>query len=139
MTAINEIMEEYGISVAEISRKSGISKRVLQSNFTQPVEEWPIKVLNAIALTVNESPENILHLLQGDLFSLEINDEQQLIQGVSIPDLTLYQSIKFAVKNNILEGWQPYREEIQELITFADSSQPGLEQRFKVIFGDGNE
>ena len=74
--------------------------------------------------------------MQGDQYSLTIDDQAQTIQGVKIPDPEIYRNIKFSVKNNVMEGWQPSRADIEELKAFAEISHPELNQRFKEIFGE---
>ena len=136
MMTINEVMTNYDTNLSDIAYKSGISKTTLSNAFKRPITTWTIRILNGVATAINEPPEKLLHLLQGEQYSLIINDQEQSIQGVKIPDLTTYQNIKFTVKNNVMEGWQPSRSDIEELKVFAESSHPELEQKFKEIFGE---
>ncbi|MBB1063424.1 hypothetical protein [Limosilactobacillus fastidiosus] len=69
-------------------------------------------------------------------FSLIIDDQSQSIQGVKFPDRAIYQNIKFVVKSNVMEGWQPTSADIEELKAFMENGHPELEQQFKTIIGD---
>lgn len=136
MMTINEVMANYDTNLSDIAYKSGISKTTLSNAFKRPITTWTIRILNGVATAINETPEKLLHLLQGEQYSLIINDQEQAIQGVKIPDLTTYRNIKFTVKSNVMEGWKPSRSDIEELKVFAESSHPELEQKFKEIFGE---
>ena len=136
MMSVNEVMANYDTNITNISHKSGISKTTLSNAFKRPISTWTIRILNGVATAINESPEKLLHLLQGDQYSLTIDDQAQTIQGVKIPDPEIYRNIKFSVKNNVMEGWQPSRADIEDLKAFAEISHPELNQRFKEIFGE---
>lgn len=136
MMTVNEIMTNYDTNLSDIAHKSGISKTTLSNAFKRPISTWTIRILNGVATAVNETPEKLLQLLQGDQYSLVINDQEQTIQGVKIPDSTTYQNIKFTVKSNVMEGWKPSRSDIEELKSFTATSHPELEQKFKDIFGE---
>ena len=136
MMSVNEVMANYDTNITNISEKSGISKTTLSNAFKRPINTWTIRILNGVATAINESPEKLLYLLQGDQYSLTIDDQAQTIQGVKIPDPATYQNIKFTVKSNVMEGWQPSRTDIEELKAFAGTSHPELGQKFKDIFGD---
>jgi hypothetical protein len=136
MMSVNEVMANYDTNITNISKKSGISKTTLSNAFKRPINTWTIRILNGVATAINESPEKLLHLLQGDQYSLTIDDQARTIQGVKIPDPATYQNIKFTVKSNVMEGWQPSCTDIEELKAFAETSHPELGQKFKEIFGD---
>lgn len=72
-------------------------------------------------------------------YSLIIDDQKQTIQGVKIADPVAYRNIKFTVKSNVMEGWQPSYSDIEELKTFAETSYPDLGQKFQKIFEDWHE
>jgi hypothetical protein len=133
---IDEVMTNYNTNLSDIAHKSGISKTTLSNAFKRPINTWTIRILNGVAKAINETPEKLLHLLQGDQYSLVINDHEQSIQGVKIPDLPTYRNVKFTVKSNVMEGWRPSRSDIEELKVFTEISHPELDQKFKDIFGE---
>lgn len=136
MMTIGEVQASYDTNLADIASKSGISKATLSRAFNRPVSTWTIQILNRVAAAINESPEKLLRLLQDDRYLLAINDQAQTIQGVRIPDLTTYRNVKFVVKSNVMEGWQPHYSDVKGLTEFTEAAHPELEQKFKDIFGD---
>lgn len=62
---------------------------------------------------------------------LKIDDQSQTIQGVKISDTSLYEKIRFVVQNNHLEGWQPTKEEIENLV----HDNTNLSDDYNRIFG----
>lgn len=139
MMTINELMDNYHVNLTMISKKSGISKTTLSNAFKRPITSWTIRILNGVAASLDETPEKTLSLLQGNKFKLDIDDKHQTIQGVHIPDHSTFLDIKFTVKNNVMEGWEPTREDIESLKAFAETQYPELEQKFNKIFGKDNE
>lgn len=136
---ITEIMNHYQVSLTDIANRSGISKTTLSNAFNSSYETWTIKILNGVAKAVSETPEKILVLLQGRKYQLNIDDNLQIIQGVHIPDPKIYRSVKLAVINNAMEGWQPESEDIRELLVFANNTHPEIEKRYNDIFGTDDD
>lgn len=136
---ITEIMNNYRVNLTDIANRSGISKTTLSNAFNRPFETWTIRILNGVARAVNETPEQILILLQGRKYQLNIDDKSQTIQGVHINDSRTYQAVKFSVINNAMEGWEPVSEDIQELVAFAQTDHPEIEERYKDIFGTDHD
>ena len=130
MMTIGEVQASYDTNLADIASKSGISKATLSRAFNRPVSTLTIQILNGVAAAINESPE------KDDRYLLAINDQAQTIQGVRIPDLTTYRNVKFVVKSNVMEGWQPHYSDVKGLTEFTEAAHPELEQKFKDIFGD---
>lgn len=133
---ITEIMDSYGVNLTEIADQSGISKTTLSNAFKRSTDSWTIRILNGVALAINETPSKVLSLLQGNQYNLNIDDQKQTIQGVKIEDPKNYRSIKFVVKSNVMEGWQPDRSDIEDLKAFSNISHPELEAEYKEIFGE---
>ena len=136
---ITEIMNNYQVNLTDIANRSGISKTTLSNAFNRPFETWTIRIQDGVARAVNETPEQILILLQGRKYQLNIDDKSQTIQGVQINDSRTYQAIKFTVINNAMEGWEPVSEDIQELVAFAQTDHPEIEERYKDIFGTDHD
>ena len=38
-----------------------------------------------------------------------------------------------------MEGWEPVSEDIQELVAFAQTDHPEIEERYKDIFGTDHD
>lgn len=135
---INEIMDSYGVNLTDIAEQSGISKTTLSNAFKRSTDSWTIRILNGVALALNETPSKVLVLLQGDHYRLQINDQDQTIQGVHITDPDDYRNIKFAVKNNVMEGWRPTRADIEDLKAFIGVPHPELETEYRETFGEND-
>lgn len=136
---IKEYLKDNNKTLTDVAKNSGISKSTLSAAFRRPVENWTVKILNAISMTTNESPSSILAQLQDKPFSLQIDDDTQTIQGVRIPNYYDYALIRATVKISCMEGWKPTPNDIQELLYVAKTPQPELEKEFKEVFGEDNE
>lgn len=72
-------------------------------------------------------------------YELTIDDEQQIIQGIVIPDKEMYQQIRFVIENNHLEGWQPSKKDVEWLLKNAVNPDPELIKEYKKIFVNEKE
>lgn len=68
-------------------------------------------------------------------YELRIDSREQTIQGVKIPDRTLFLQIRFVVESEHLEGWEPSPDDIRDLIYSADHPDPQTVADYKRIFG----
>ncbi|MEO5285928.1 helix-turn-helix domain-containing protein [Limosilactobacillus allomucosae] len=136
METIQEILQKNNLTQSDVARASGISLATINQAIKKPVSSWSIRILNAIAEVLHQSPGKLLDRLQKSQYSLEINDQYQTIQGVKINDLELYQNIRFVVQNNVLEGWEPTTEDILFLVDSAEHPDPKLEKEYQEIFGN---
>lgn len=67
---------------------------------------------------------------------LKFNDQDQKIQDVYIADPTTYQNIKFVVKMEHLEGWNPTAKDIEYLLDQANNPDSKLDDLIDKEFGD---
>ena len=91
-------------------------------------------MLNAFAIGLGERPGDLLNVLEAQPYILDINDETQTIQGVFIADKETYQQIRTVVEVNHLEGWNPTKSDIQELLDEAINPDPQVAERFEKIW-----
>ena len=68
-------------------------------------------------------------------WQLKIDRDQKTIQGVHFEDNFEFQVVEFAVKNNVMEGWQPTRQDVLELKQRLGKANPTYEAQFNEIFG----
>ncbi|MDF7683793.1 XRE family transcriptional regulator [Lactobacillus sp. ESL0679] len=138
-TVIYKLLENKNISLNEVARKSSVPVTTLANAAKKPIEAWTIRILNAFALGLDELPSHLLVKLQPKTYQLKINDDEQKIQGVYIPDKATYYQIRSVVEASHLEGWNPQPEDIQYLVNKAYNPDPELEKEYEKIFGDSNE
>lgn len=136
METIQEILQKNNLTQSDVAKMSGISLATINQAIKKPVSSWSVRILNAIAGALHQSPGELLDRLQKNQYTLEIDDQRQTIQGVKIEDLELYQEIRFVVQNNVLEGWEPTTEDILFLVDSAEHPDPKLEKEYREIFGD---
>ena len=67
-------------------------------------------------------------------YSLDIDNEKQTIQGVFIPDKTMFQQIRGAVQATHLDGWEPSSDDIKKLKANAMNPDPKELARIKAIW-----
>lgn len=131
---IVKLLESKNMSVTKVSEISNVPLSTLRNAIVKPIETWSIRVLNAFAIGLGERPGDLLNALEAQPYILDINDETQTIQGVFIADKETYQQIRTVVKVNHLEGWNPTKSDIQELLDEAINPNPQVAERFEKIW-----
>ena len=131
---IVKLLESKNMSVTKVSEISNVPLSTLRNAIVKPIETWSIRVLNAFAIGLGERPGDLLNALEAQLYILDINDETQTIQGVFIADKETYQQIRTVVEVNHLEGWNPTKSGIQELLDGAINPNPQVAERFEKIW-----
>ncbi|WLS84746.1 helix-turn-helix domain-containing protein [Lactobacillus apis] len=131
---IVKLLESKNMSVTKVSEISNVSLSTLRNEIVKPIETWSIRVLNAFAIGLGERPGDLLNALEAQPYILDINDETQTIQGVFIADKETYQQIRTVVEVNHLEGGNPTKSDIQELLDEAINPNPQVAERFEKIW-----
>ena len=131
---IVKLLESKNMSVTKVSEISNVPLSTLRNAIVKPIETWSIRVLNAFAIGLGERPGDLLNALEAQPYILDINDETQTIQGVFIADKETYQQIRTVVEVNHLEGWNPTKSDIQELLDEAINPNPQVAERFEKIW-----
>lgn len=131
---IVKLLESKNMSVTKVSEISNVPLSTLRNAIVKPIETWSIRVLNAFAIGLGERPGDLLNVLEAQPYILDINDETQTIQGVFIADKETYQQIRTVVEVNHLEGWNPTKPDIQELLDEAINPDPQVAKRFEEVW-----
>ena len=131
---IVKLLESKNMSVTKVSEISKVPLSTLRNAIVKPIETWSIRVLNAFAIGLGERPGDLLNVLEAQPYILDINDDTQTIQGVFIADKETYQQIRTVVEVNHLEGWNPAKSDIQELLDEAINPDPQVAERFEKIW-----
>lgn len=72
-------------------------------------------------------------------YSLEIDNENQTIQGVFISDKFLFQEMRGVIEASHLEGWNPTADDVQDILNSANNPDPAMIKRFKEIWNSDNK
>ena len=125
-TVILGILNNANMSMKEVSNISNVPFSTLNNASKKPIETWSIRVLNAFAEGLKMKPSELLEELQPSTYKLEIDDKNQIIQGVYIPDIENYYAIRTVVEIEHLEGWNPTNTDIRYLHKQALDPDPSL-------------
>lgn len=131
---IVKLLESKNMSVTKVSEISNVPLSTLRNAIVKPIETWSIRVLNAFAIGLGERPGDLLNVLEAQPYILDINDDTQTIQGVFIADKETYQQIRTVVEVNHLEGWNPTKSDILELLDEAINPDPQVAKRFEEVW-----
>ncbi|MDF7639770.1 helix-turn-helix domain-containing protein [Lactobacillus sp. ESL0791] len=138
-SVINKVLESNNLTVKDVADKSHVSASTLRKSIQKPIENWSIRVLNAFAVSLDKRPGDLLNMLEPKIYTLDIDDRNQSIQGVYIADKTLYQQIRGVVEASHLEGWNPNKADIQYLLDQATDPDPELVKRIDKIWSEEND
>ncbi len=69
-------------------------------------------------------------------YSLEIDNENQTIQGVFIRDKFLFQEMRGVIEASHLEGWNPTEDDVQNILNSVNNPDPAMTKRFKEIWNE---
>ena len=133
--AISKLLNNANLTIRDISKKTNVPTTTLSNALNKPIESWSIRVLNAVAAGLDERPGDLLNMLQPKAYILDINDENQSIQGVVIPDKFMYQQIRGVVEASHLEGWNPEKSDIEYILDSVINPDPKELKRIDEIWG----
>ena len=72
------------------------------------------------------------------MWKLDINENEQTIQGVKIADRHTFQQIQFSIINEVLEGWQPTAKDIQNSIHAVTHPDGDTVAAYRQVFGEND-
>lgn len=72
-------------------------------------------------------------------YELKIDDKAQTIQGVHIPEEVVFDRIRFTVLSNHMEGWEPDKDDIENLVEHAYNPNPKYLKEYQELFGNKND
>lgn len=139
MPVILNLLDNQNLSLKKVSEISGVPFSTLNNAAKKPIENWSIRVLNAFAMGLGETPAKLLDFLQPNNYQLVINDDKQTIQNVYIPNQNIYYNIRAVVEAEHLEGWNPTKQDIQYLLDQANHPDPDLMREYQSLFGDNHD
>ena len=134
---IKQFLQINDITIDDVAKELNLSEAQLQKIFNTSVVEWPVKVINALAVITHSNPGEVLDDLQDVDFKLEIDDQAQTIQGVKIEDPDQFKQMKVGVRTTCIEGWEPTPDDIRQLLTdLNDPDTPDRKALAKLLEDD---
>ena len=132
-------LKGYFTKYTLIDRKGGTDmEKDLEEALNENPDNWSSAILSALSSSLNMRPGDLLELLD-PVYSLKINDTNQMIQGIYIEDPEMYEQIRFVVESEHLEGWQPDEEDILMLLDEAINPSKEIKSEIDRIWGEENE
>lgn len=113
---VKQLLKDNHLTLRTISKQSAISETTLNSTFSRPVDSWSVRVLKALANSLNLRIDELDKKLSTTSYTFDVDKEKHTIQGVKIPE-DLFFSVYSSVNFNVMEGWQPTARDIEKLVS----------------------
>lgn len=138
LSKISILLTNHHLTLKDISQSNSLMEKDLGEALNENPDNWSSAILSALSSSLNMRPGDLLELLD-PVYSLKINDTNQMIQGIYIEDPEMYEQIRFVVESEHLEGWQPDEEDILMLLDEAINPSKEIKSEIDRIWGEENE
>lgn len=138
LSKISILLTNHHLTLKDISQSNSLMENDLEEALNENPDNWSSAILSALSSSLNMRPGDLLELLD-PVYSLKINDTNQMIQGIYIEDPEMYEQIRFVVESEHLEGWQPDEEDILMLLDEAINPSKEIKSEIDRIWGEENE
>ncbi|WP_285024521.1 helix-turn-helix domain-containing protein [Lactobacillus johnsonii] len=138
LSKISILLTNHHLTLKDISQSNSLMEKDLEKALNENPDNWSSAILSALSSSLNMRPGDLLELLD-PVYSLKINDTNQMIQGIYIEDPEMYEQIRFVVESEHLEGWQPDEEDILMLLDEAINPSKEIKSEIDRIWGEENE
>lgn len=138
LSKISILLTNHHLTLKDISQSNSLMEEDLEEALNENPDNWSSAILSALSSSLNMRPGDLLELLD-PVYSLKINDTNQMIQGIHIEDPEMYEQIRFVVESEHLEGWQPDEEDILMLLDEAINPSKEIKSEIDRIWGEENE
>ena len=138
LSKISILLTNHHLTLKDISQSNSLMEKDLEDALHENPDNWSSAILSALSSSLNMRPGDLLELLD-PVYSLKINDTNQMIQGIYIEDPEMYEQIRFVVESEHLEGWQPDEEDILMLLDEAINPSKEIKSEIDRIWGEENE
>lgn len=138
LSKISILLTNHHLTLKDISQSNSLMENDLEEALNENPDNWSSAILSALSSSLNMRPGDLLELLD-PVYSLKINDTNQMIQGIHIEDPEMYEQIRFVVESEHLEGWQPDEEDILMLLDEAINPSKEIKSEIDRIWGEENE
>ncbi|QLL67938.1 hypothetical protein GTO82_03295 [Lactobacillus johnsonii] len=137
LSKISILFTNHHLTLKDISQSNSLMEKDLEDALNENPDNWSSAILSALSSSLNMRPGDLLELLD-PVYSLKINDPNQMIQGIYIEDPEMYEQIRFVVESEHLEGWQPDEEDILILLNEAINPSKEIKAEIDRIWGEEN-
>lgn len=134
LSKISILLTNHHLTLKDISQSNSLMEKDLEEALNETPDNWSSAILSALSSSLNMRPGDLLELLD-PVYSLKINDTNQMIQGIHIEDPEMYEQIRFVVESEHLEGWQPDEEDILMLLDEAVNPSKEIKSEIDRIWG----
>lgn len=138
LSKISILLTNHHLTLKDISQSNSLMENDLEEALNENPDNWSSAILSSLSSSLNMRPGDLLELLD-PVYSLKINDTNQMIQGIHIEDPEMYEQIRFVVESEHLEGWQPDEEDILMLLDEAINPSKEIKSEIDRIWGEENE
>lgn len=134
LSKISILLTNHHLTLKDISQSNSLMEKDLEEALNETPDNWSSAILSALSSSLNMRPGDLLELLD-PVYSLKINDTNQMIQGIHIEDPEMYEQIRFVVESEHLEGWQPDEEDILMLLDEVVNPSKEIKSEIDRIWG----
>lgn len=121
---VKRLLKDNHLTLRTISKQSAISETTLSSTFSRPVDSWSVRVLRALANSLDLRIDELDKKLSTGSYKFDVDKEKHTIQGVKIPE-NLFFSVYSSVNFNVMEGWRQLPVILKKLlIRYNNRIQP---------------
>ena len=138
LSKISILLTNHHLTLKDVSQSNSLIETDLEDALNENPDNWSSAILSSLSSSLNMRPGDLLELLD-PVYSLKINDTNQMIQGIYIEDPEMYEQIRFVVESEHLEGWQPDEEDILMLLDEAINPSKEIKSEIDRIWGEENE
>ena len=130
---VKQLLKDNSLTLHDLSKQSSISETTLSSTFSRPVDTWSIRVLKDLAKSLNLRIDELDAMLSVKPFTLDVDEDKHMIQGAKVPD-ELFFSVYSSVNFNVMEGWQPSANDIENLVNQMQQSDINLDEEINKLW-----
>lgn len=130
---VKQLLKDNSLTLRDISEQSSISETTLSSTFLRPIDTWPVRVLKVLAKSLNLRIDELDAKLSAKSFTLDVDEDKHMIQGVKVPN-DLFFSVYSSVNFNVMEGWQPSANDIENLVNQMQQSDVTLDEEINKLW-----
>lgn len=129
---VEQPLKDNSLTLRDIVEQSSISEITLSLTFSKPRDTWFVRVLKALAKSLNLRSGELDEKLSAQPFTLG-DEDKHIIQGIKVPDDLLF-SIDFSVNFNVMERWRLSANDIKNLIKQMQKPDVTLDEEFNKLW-----
>lgn len=130
---VKQLLKDNSLTLRDIAEQSSISETTLSLTFSKPIDTWPVRTLKALAKSLNLRIDELDAKLSAKSFTLDVDEDKHMIQGVKVPN-NLFFSVYSSVNFNVMEGWQPSANDIENLVNQMQQSDVTLDEEINKLW-----